>query len=90
MVKNVRSAVFFQNYDPVFLAFMWNFYRKGNGQDLHATITSCNIDKEINIFQTPTCNFWYAIKLIPTYPQVRKDNNKEVRIRHDPGKLLSF
>lgn len=27
---------------------------------------------------------------MPTYAQVRKNNDKEARIRHDPGKLLSF
>lgn len=90
MVKNEHSAVLFHNYDPVFLVFMSNFHRKRNCQDLHATITSCNIDKDINIFQTLTCNFWHTIKLMPTYPQVRKNNNQEARIRHDPGTLPSF
>jgi len=57
MVKNVHLAVLLHYYDPVIVAFMSNFYRKGNCQDLHATITSCNINKDINIFQTLTCNF---------------------------------
>lgn len=48
------------------------------------------MNKDINIFQTLTCNFWHTIKLMPTYAQVRKNNDKEARVRHDPGKLLSF
>lgn len=86
----MHSSVLVHNYIPVFVDSMSNFYRKGNCQGIYAAITSCNINKDINIFQTRTCNFWHTINLMPTYPQVRKKKNKEARIRHDPGKLLSF